>query len=95
MAGKQYWLQVDGSACGAFGTFYVDLQPEKIGTGIQDFKNKVAVNGFTLYPNPAHDNLSIQSAVPIKNATISIMNITGRTILSKKISSLNPRQQLR
>ena len=59
--GKQYWLQVDGSACGAEGEFYVKIIDEEYipTSNAPNINNKEA--SIQIYPNPAKNNINISS----------------------------------
>jgi len=50
-------------------------------TGINEYGPK----GFNMYPNPAQNNMIIENATPIKEATLSIYNIQGQLLSRQKI----------
>ncbi|MBN2484535.1 MAG: trypsin-like peptidase domain-containing protein [Bacteroidales bacterium] len=52
---RQYWLQVDGSACGASGNFKVILTKETP----SDINTQIAANNFTVFPNPVSEKFTI------------------------------------
>lgn len=50
---------------------------------------------FTCYPNPASTQLHIQFSDPLRNDVMtSIIDVTGRTILSQSLSSTDPHHML-
>jgi Secretion system C-terminal sorting domain len=47
-------------------------------------------NAFTLYPNPVKDVLNISSAKGVTaDATVKIVSLTGETVMTKKLNSIN------
>ncbi len=58
-----------------------------IGIGINDVNLLAHIE---LYPNPAHDQLQLQSSTILQNAEITVWNMMGQTLLSdKNISGKN------
>ena len=55
-------------------------------TGIESLNNN---NNFSIYPNPANDvlNISIAKELDLTNAKISLVDISGRQVLSQQIKS--------
>lgn len=53
--------------------------------------NEIPVgNYYSIYPNPGNDQLTLQSTTGLSNATIQIMDATGRVILvNKAVSGFN------
>jgi len=51
--------------------------------------NEVTIENFKVYPNPTSDKLTINLGNSYKNATITLSNVLGQTILTKKISNAN------
>ncbi|MFO0448540.1 MAG: choice-of-anchor D domain-containing protein [Pseudomonadota bacterium] len=39
--------------------------------------------GIAIYPNPANDQITISTAAPLNNASVSILDLTGRLIFKK------------
>ncbi|HBH47773.1 MAG TPA: hypothetical protein DDX98_04000 [Bacteroidales bacterium] len=74
--GKQYWLQVDGSACGEEGEFEVTLTARSGSSVItnNDEKNKIEV-----YPNPAANKFFVRSAAA-GTSNIQLLSINGQLI---------------
>lgn len=75
---KTYWLQVDGSACGAYGEFELILADSTL-VGINDKKttnfSDVKIN---LHPNPATNYFNIKTNKNIDNARIELIGIDGK-----------------
>ncbi len=73
--GKKYWVQVDGSACGTWGFFHINLNLqypdaiEKI-----NFGNKY----FNLYPNPATNELNIRSSLNMTHVQAQVISLDGK-----------------
>ncbi len=57
--GKQYWLQVDGSACGAEGEFYVKIIDEEYIPTNTAPDLKIQEETIQIYPNPVKNTLNI------------------------------------
>ena len=55
-------------------------------TSIENYKNDVAIN---IYPSPAREHLNIKLNKSIKNATITIYNILGESLLTKNYKMLH------
>lgn len=80
--GKTYWLQVDGSACGAYGEFELTLGDSNL-VGIKDKKiSNFFDTKINLHPNPATTYFSIKMNKSIDNATIELIGIDGKKINS-------------
>ncbi|MBN2348845.1 MAG: T9SS type A sorting domain-containing protein [Bacteroidales bacterium] len=81
--GKTYWLQVDGSGCGAWGEFYIDLQPNRIGnpSSIEQPENEeLLASQFAVFPNPASQFITIQPHLALDKIMISILNTEGKEV---------------
>lgn len=77
--GKKYWLQLDGSACGAEGSTNLILYDHTLKdttTSINEIENNISI-----YPNPAKDNIII-SGIPGNPEQIQLISIDGRIVLS-------------
>ena len=57
--------------------------------GLSNLENKLSMN---VYPNPAKEQVSIRFNADNKDYTISLVDITGRTLITKSYSSLNGSQ---
>ncbi len=78
--GKIYWLQVDGSANGDTGTFYIQFND--ISLGIQ--KNKINEVNLSVYPNPNNGLMNVKFSSPYAESfNIEVFDLTGKTILTK------------
>lgn len=78
--GNIYWVQVDGSAGGSEGTFYLELDDERITSDIQNLKHSIV----ELYPQPAGDRITIESAefLSVNHLTLDVYTITGTPVYS-------------
>lgn len=57
-------------------------------TGITDINN--AASGFSIYPNPAHENVTIRwDATSQDNATVTITDISGKIVAQKEVTMNN------
>lgn len=73
---KMYWIQVDGSGGGSEGNFTLTLSDQAITTSTDLLKE---INGsFQLYPQPAQDILTIQSALFKEDFNMEIYSLTGK-----------------
>ena len=57
--------------------------------GLSNLENKLSMN---VYPNPAKEQVSISFNADNKDYTINLVDITGRTLITKSYSSLNGSQ---
>ncbi len=78
--GSIYWVQVDGSAGGSEGTFYLELDDERITSDIQNSTYATV----QIYPQPAGDRLTIESAefLSANHLTLDVYAITGTPVYS-------------
>ena len=56
-----------------------------VATGIED---DVEQNHVSLFPNPSDDQTTIVMDSPVKNGIIELIDLSGRTVISKKVSGL-------
>ncbi len=56
-----------------------------------DLLANINTRGFSIYPNPVNDQLTIQAENELSNATVVIMDLFGRVITEEK---LNPQQTI-
>jgi hypothetical protein len=62
-----------------------DMPPASLLTGCASLNlNKEVLKVFRVYPNPASTSINISITTEVKNATISIYDINGRQVYSKK-----------
>ncbi len=71
-----------------FGTSYADVAPAIVDeyTG---FGNRNSSLSFSIYPNPASDNLNLNFGSPVEKADISIFDIQGRQVIFKSFADSN------
>ena len=70
---KYYWLQVDGSAGGATGTFYIDIIPEVLDEKL-----------FKIFPNPSSGMFKFEFKFRLNTISIvEVYNSTGILLSSK------------
>ena len=80
-AGETYWIQVDGSAGGTEGEFYLTIDQSKI-TGEKEITSNLSLN---VYPVPAEDHIILESDY-FNNAEtidISVYNSSGIEVISE------------
>lgn len=85
--GKEYWLQVDGSACGDEGEFYINLidstfTPYIIPTSVAEVEDE-SVN---IYPNPTSGRLSIEVDNQIVER-IQIISMNGKALYIESLDN--------
>lgn len=80
--GKKYWLQVDGSACGAIGDFNVNLVPNGSSSVDADLNN--GLSSIVIFPNPASTEINIagSSFLPL---SLTLLTIDGKVIMQTSI----------
>jgi len=89
--GKTYWLQVDGSACGAYGYFNLILSPETYNSLRKPGNENTALYTF---PNPAKNELNVMAEETHINTVIDIISIDGRTVINKYLPVLNQHEKI-
>ncbi|MBN1597059.1 MAG: T9SS type A sorting domain-containing protein [Bacteroidales bacterium] len=92
--GQKYWVQVDGSECGAEGNFDLYLTDHPIAVGIIS-STADANDPFNIYPNPANDFLIIESDEFFENLFIELINIEGKTFISKVVTPSYANEKIR
>lgn len=76
--GKTYWLQVDGSACGANGYFNVELYPNDISTSTSLSLDEPTP--IIVYPNFVNDKINISNNYFNGTIEISLINMEGKRV---------------
>jgi hypothetical protein len=89
-ANQKYWIQVDGSAGGAIGTFYLNLS---ILSSIED---ALTEGGIKVYPIPADDYVFIESGSfdRCSSVRVELADAAGRIVLSDTLTPDAGRVQL-
>lgn len=59
--------------------------------GVSEIENTISMN---VYPNPAKDQVSVSFDAENIDYTINLIDITGRTIITRNYSSLNGKQNI-
>ncbi len=87
--GETYWLQVDGSACGEEGDFYVKLFDEEF-LGLSEDLSSNDETEILLYPNPVSEStLSFTNSIEDGDVSVKIVSIVGRTESNSELGYLN------
>lgn len=82
LAGGTYTVTVTDLYCGiATATVFVDAS-----TGIDE---KAGAGAISVYPNPGSDAITIMSDVLLKNATVKLIDLSGKTVLESSGASGN------
>ncbi len=89
-AGQKYWIQVDGSAGGATGTFYLYISV------LSSVEETATGKEITVYPQPAVDFVNIESASFARCASVraELIDGTGRTVFRGDLAPDGSRIQL-
>jgi len=89
-ANQKYWIQVDGSAGGAIGTFYLDLSI------LSTIEESLAEGETKTYPLPADDYVYIESASfnGCSSVRIELADASGRIVLHETLTPDAGRVQL-
>lgn len=89
-ANQKYWIQVDGSAGGETGTFYINLSIlSSVGETLTETETKV-------YPIPAGEYVYIESASfeRCSSVRVELADASGRTVLNDTLTPYAGRVQL-
>ncbi len=87
--GETYWLQVDGSAGGLEGDFYVKLTDEEF-VGVSESTVSDGDQEILLYPNPVSEStLSFSNNIEDGEVTVKIVSIVGKTETISDLGYLN------
>ena len=86
--GKTYWVQVDGSAGGAEGTFDLFFWHSPLSAWVPE-ADKTEDNLVTIYPNPNEGtfDLSLNLDEP-KSILLKVYNINGQMVYSEYIEKM-------
>ncbi len=89
--GKTYWVQVDGSAGGVQGEFFLSLYNSPLGTG--EPGPGVGQQWVQLYPNPGTGSFNLVFSGPSADPVILRMfNLSGQEIYSREFPVISPGQ---
>ncbi len=75
-AGKRYWIQVDGSAGGAMGIFYINIYDAPVGIGPE----QAAPEKVRIYPNPGTGEFTVDLHGITGQVTLRVIAITGAVV---------------
>jgi len=83
--GKTYYVQVDGSAGGVEGVFYLSLYDSPL--DIYDIPGKESKGRIILYPNPARGSFTLQwNGLPEgEHLTVAVYTLSGKQVTLRKI----------
>ncbi len=79
--GKKYWIQVDGSAGGEEGEFYLWVHTYPVGTEEIETENKTK---FNIFPNPSNGDVDVQYFSE-GNSKLEVYDLNGRKVMEKTI----------
>ncbi|MCF8379662.1 MAG: T9SS type A sorting domain-containing protein [Bacteroidales bacterium] len=79
--GKQYWIQIDGSAGGEEGEFYLYVFHSPVGIEELMVENQAE---FNIFPNPSNGGVNIQY-LSESSSKIELYDLKGRKIMEKYI----------
>lgn len=83
-AGKTYWIQVDGSFCGATDDFNISIID--LTTGIL----KSGSENLEIYPQPASDYVMIKGdELSNSDVEISVYGVSGQQVYSRSVAVVN------
>lgn len=85
----RYWVKVR-SVCGVNRS--TESKPLLFRMGLwgrETTDQQLENTAFSVYPNPAHDQLSLTWHQETTNATFNIVDLNGRTVLTREISLVN------
>jgi len=88
---------VDGSACGAYGEFYLELFDDLRILGIDD-KNKYNQSNTQkpiVYPNPASGQILIRNIPVAEEIAIKITSLDGKELFMQKKYSLHKNDEIK
>jgi C1A family cysteine protease len=85
IAGKTYWVQIDGSAGGDEGEFYITVTNAAIefeSRSTVDIKTAAMDNMVTIYPNPGNGNFKLQYiSANAETYTVTVIDLAGKAVL--------------
>ncbi len=84
--GKTYWIQVDGSAGGDTGTFYIYVSEWPLGVE----KNNIGEINLKVIPNPNNGIANIKYSSPYNESlSLKIYDLTGKLLYVEQIQKNN------
>jgi hypothetical protein len=85
LAGKTYWIQVDGSACGTVDDFYLNITNLSSSGTREELSSKLII-----YPQPATDHIIIKGdELGISPVAVSLFEISGQQLYRSEIEIQN------
>jgi hypothetical protein len=82
--GKTYYLQMDGSAGGDEGDFFIEIWNAPVGN------EQIKMSGspeIYIFPNPTADQVKLYIKETPANFRITIIDVTGKSIINDEIKS--------
>ena len=82
--GKRYWIQVDGSAGGDEGTFYINIYDAPVGTAESEMKISERVR---IFPNPGSGEFDLEITGMTGEITLKVFSMAGGIVGEKTFNS--------
>ena len=78
-----YWVQVDGSAGGTEGEFFINIQEAPLSINLSEDEQNQSIQ---ISPNPSNGSFTLAISGFYGIANISMYDISGREIINKKLN---------
>ena len=93
--GKEYFLQVDGSAGGVSGTFYITISYLPIDKINRDTVKSVSSSKLMVYPNPNNGRMTVRyTSEVVENVQVTISDIMGRMVYQNRVAKIEGSQEI-
>jgi hypothetical protein len=89
--GTKYWLQVDGSACGAAGEFEVILSDTTL-PSLNNADNIANFKSIQIFPNPASNHFSVSGDI-YNLKSVELISIDGRVLKQYNVRNYSAGEQ--
>lgn len=84
VAGKTYWIQVDGSGGGLEGTFSINIS--RLNTSNIPETGNIIIDNLIVYPQPASSQVNLENENLIgKNLDISVYSAMGKLVYNEQV----------
>jgi hypothetical protein len=85
-SGNTYFLQLDGSAGGEVGEFYITVLDNALG----NLSDKPVKNNVFIYPNPSNGEFKIKISDSPSDISLLILDSQGKAVQTKSYNNLTP-----
>ncbi len=80
--GTTYWVQVDGSAGGEEGEFYITIHNSPVNTPEMESASEP---GIRIFPNPSYGDIRVELSGINGESELQVFDVSGRVVISRSL----------